>query len=367
MGTALHDSSVPATDLSAALTRYPPDRINDPLRVTGATLAFAPGAAGAGAGASAGAPAGIGLTLPWAQQGADALTALIGQGTLPLGALLLGLLIAFAAGAGHALSPGHGKTVVAAYLVGSRGTARHAIILGLTVTVSHTFGVFLLGLGVLYASQYILPDQLYPWLGFGSGLLIAVVGVTLFLQRRRALHRAVAALPAPEPGHDHDRDHEHSHEHDHDHDHAHAHTHAAGEPHSHARGDGAAHRHGPWGRPHTHGPAPDRPVTLGSLLALGISGGIIPCPSALIVLLAAVAYHQLALGLLLILAFSLGLAVVLTGIGLAMVYGRGLLGRVRFRPGAGLLARLPLASALAVSCLGVVIAVEALSAGGVLR
>ena len=129
--------------------------------------------------------------MPWAQARNDALTALVSQGNLPLGALLFGLLIAFAFGAAHALSPGHGKTVVAAYLVGSRGTAAHAAFLGVTVTVSHTIGVFLFGLVVLYASQYIVPEQLYPWLGVVSGLLIVVVGLTLF-QRRRTWRRATA-------------------------------------------------------------------------------------------------------------------------------------------------------------------------------
>src|SRR5206468_4362428 len=103
-----------------------------------------------------------------------------------LGAFLLALVIAFGFGAGHALSPGHGKTVVAAYLVGSRGTPAHAALLGVTVTVSHTIGVFLLGLVVLFASDYILPEKLYPWLGFSSGFLIAVLGIVLFVQRRRA-------------------------------------------------------------------------------------------------------------------------------------------------------------------------------------
>src|SRR5262249_14361282 len=133
-GVAFQNASVPATDLSATLTQYPPDRINDPVRVSDASLTFAPGAPGAAASAQqvAAAQQGLDLTMPWAKQGADALTDLITQKELPLGALLLGLVIAFGAGAGHALSPGHGKTVVAAYLVGSRGTAFHAILLGLT-------------------------------------------------------------------------------------------------------------------------------------------------------------------------------------------------------------------------------------------
>ena len=129
--------------------------------------------------------------------------------------------------------------------------------------------------------------------------------------------------------------------------------------------ESAPHKHGLFSRPHTHVPADGQRVTLGSLLALGITGGIIPCPSALVVLLVAVASHRVALGLVLILAFSLGLAVVLTGIGLLMVYSRTLLGRVRFNT--GLLGRLPMASALAVTCLGMVLAYGSLSQGGILR
>ena len=125
------------------------------------------------------------------------------------------------------------------------------------------------------------------------------------------------------------------------------------------------HKHGLFSRPHTHVPVDGQKVTLGSLLALGITGGIIPCPSALVVLLVAVYFGKVALGLSLILAFSVGLASVLTGIGLLMVYGRGLLAHMKFN--SGLLGRLPMASALAVVCLGIVLAFGSLSQGGVLR
>jgi ABC-type nickel/cobalt efflux system permease component RcnA len=336
--------------------------------VTSATLRFAPGA-----GAASAAP----QTAPqdatsWVQARSDALTALISQKELPLGALLLGLVIAFGFGAAHALSPGHGKAIVAAYLVGSRGTAIHAAFLGLVVTVSHTIAVFLLGLIVLYASEYILPEKIYPWLGFASGAAVALVGGVLFFQRRRTWLRArftsVGLAELAEHTHDHDHDHEHSHDHDHDHEHSHDHDHD--HEHSHAPHEHAApelHRHGPFGRPHSHVPAAGQAVTVRSMLALGITGGIIPCPSALVVLLAAIAYQKVGLGLLLILAFSLGLALVLTGIGLVMVYGRGLLDRVRLPVSGGLLARLPMASALAVACLGVLLAVQSLTSGGVLR
>jgi nickel/cobalt exporter len=395
-GTALQNASVPATDESAALTQYRTDFLNNPPLVTTASLRFAPGSAAAPGTQPAAAPAPAQDALAWAQSRGDALTALINQDELPLGALLVGLLIAFGFGAAHALSPGHGKTVVAAYLVGSRGTAWHAAFLGLIVTVSHTIGVFVFGLVVLYASQYIVPEKIYPWLGGLSGGLIVVVGIVMFMQRRRAWLRAgrklalaVSLSTGPdhphEHGHDHPHDHDHTHDHEHthaddhdymhthsiahehDHDHAHDHDHDHGHDHAHADDPAVPHRHGPFGRAHTHLPADGQQVTVGNMLALGITGGIIPCPSALVVLLAAIAYHKLSLGLLLILAFSLGLALVLTAIGIVMVYGRSLLGRARLPLNNALVARLPMVSALAVSCLGLLIAIQAVSGGLVLR
>src|SRR4029453_6664367 len=122
----------------------------------------------------------------WAKQRIDDVASLIAQDNLPLGATILGLVIAFFWGAGHAMSPGHGKTVVAAYLVGTRGTAKHAALLGLTVTISHTIGVFALGLVVLFAANFIVPDQLYPVIGFLSGFSIVALGLAMFVQRWRS-------------------------------------------------------------------------------------------------------------------------------------------------------------------------------------
>ncbi|HUS16897.1 MAG TPA: high-affinity nickel-transporter [Chloroflexia bacterium] len=360
-GTALQQASVPATDVSAALTQYPADLVNNPPQVGSATLAFGPGGSAAG---TLGAAAGGGQNaLGWAQGRSDPLADLIGQEDLSLGVIMLSLVLAFGWGAAHALSPGHGKTVVAAYLVGSRGTAMHAALLGLTVTISHTIGVFVLGGVALYASQYILPEQLYPWLEFLSGVLIAAVGVTMFTQRLRAWTQGRASSADAGHGHAHDHRHDPDHGHNHDHGHEHDHTHNHDDSHDPA----VPHKHGMFSRSHTHLPADGQQVSIRSLLALGITGGIIPCPSALLVLLLAVSLHRIGLGLVLILAFSLGLAGVLTGIGLLMVYGRHLLSRVRFSPARGLWSRLPMASALAVSCLGLLLAYQALNTGGLLR
>src|SRR5262249_24901086 len=161
--------------------------------------------------------------------------------------------------------PGHGKTVVGAYLVGSRGTARHAIFLGLVVTLTHTLGVYLLGLGTLAASAWVVPERLYPWISVISGLLVVAVGASLVTTRLQA----ATALAHGNHHHDHDGHHHHHHHHD-GHDHRHGHD----------------HHHG-----HSHLPPADAPITLRSLLALGVSGGLLPCPSALVVMLGAIALH----------------------------------------------------------------------------
>jgi ABC-type nickel/cobalt efflux system permease component RcnA len=275
----------------------------------------------------------------------DRFTELIAMADVSIGAILAAMLIAFVWGAAHAFSPGHGKTILAAYLVGSRATVRHALFLGATTTITHTTGVFALGLVTLFASRYILPEQLFPWLEVISGLLLVALGVSLFVNRlQRAIRPNLAGL---------DHGHDHSHDHDHHHDHHHAHGHDHHHPHEHHH-----HSHLPPG-------SNDAPVTWRSLLALGISGGLLPCPSALVVLLSAIALHRVAFGMLLIVAFSIGLAGVLTGIGLLLVYARRLFERL---PTDGRLLRaLPVASAAFVTLAGVVIAAGALVQAGVLR
>jgi ABC-type nickel/cobalt efflux system permease component RcnA len=290
-----------------------------------------------------------------------ALTDLMTRQDMGTGLLLFTLATAMVLGAFHALEPGHGKTVVAAYLVGSRGTTWHAVLLGLAVTISHTAGVFLLGAVTLYASRYVMPERLYPWLGAISGLAIAGVGLALLRQRWRG-----------EPhGHDHGHTHpharreeprDHRHEHTHDGDHGHHHSHGphgdADHHHAHDHPHASHHR----GR-HHHPHVPDGPVSVRRLFALGLSGGIVPCPGALVVLLGALAWRRLGLGILMVLAFSVGLAAVLVAIGVLMVHARRLLGRVR---GDGpLMTRwLPLASSAVITVLGVLIAVQALAGAG---
>lgn len=260
----------------------------------------------------------------------DYLSRLLHGGELSFGAILLGMAVAFGLGSMHALSPGHGKTIVAAYLVGTRGTAKHAAFLGGMVTFTHTISVFFLGFVTLFLSQYVLPEKIYPILGAISGASIVWIGATLLFKRWRALH-----------GHTHDHiNHHHNHQHDHDHDHAHDH-------HQH----GLAHDHGDG---HVHSHVPEGDVTLASLVALGASGGLVPCPSALVLLLSSIALGRVALGLSLLVAFSAGLAVVLTGIGLAVVYARHLLPDSRKAVQSPAFRLIPVLSAAVIVCLGLI-------------
>lgn len=237
--------------------------------------------------------------------------------------ILFSLLLSLVLGAGHALTPGHGKAIVGAYLVGNRGKAKDAVILGLTTTITHTSSVFLLGFVTMLVSNYILPERLFPWLELTSGVLVVVIGLRMFWQRLLDFARYGYV-----PQHSHD-DHHHDHDHNHDHEHG---------PHT-----------------HTHD-AP--PLTLRGLLALGISGGLLPCPSALVVMLGAIALHRIAFGMLLIVAFSLGLAGVLTGIGLLLVYAQRLFERI---PSDGRLIRgVSVLSAAVVTGAGLVITIGAL-------
>jgi len=329
-GCRIIKSNVPHGERSAGLTVYPANPTEAPPQELEARLVVVlTEAAEAGAsspmisGPSGAEPAAPARNTATPQ---DRFTSLIATKELSASVLVLSLGVAFALGSFHALSPGHGKTVVAAYLVGSRGTPRHALLLGAVVTVTHVIGVFALGVIVLAASKYVVPDRLYPWLGYTSGLLIVAIGIWQFGRRY-----AVAWLRARYP---------------------------AGTNVAVGRG---GHQHGPGG--HTH-ELPDR-ITASSLVALGISGGILPCPSALIVMLSAIALHRVALGLVMICSFSVGLASVLIAIGLLMLYARHLTQRLKWE--GGLLSRLPLVSPLFVATLGVVISVQSLTAAGVLN
>jgi ABC-type nickel/cobalt efflux system permease component RcnA len=289
-GTAVR-TRAPTGDPTDGLRRYPEDLLSKPPDRRTATFAVDPGAG------TLIAPEAEGGDTAESRGEADGFTGLFEDAAAGEGVLALLLLAAVGWGALHALSPGHGKAMVAAYLVGTRGTAKHAVALGATVTVTHTIGVFVLGVVTLALSQYLLPEDLYPWLTLLSGLLVIAVGIGVLRSRvRRAKH------------------HHHHHHQEHD-------------------------------------------LSWRGLLGMGTAAGLIPCPSALVVLLAAIAQHEIALGLVLITVFSLGLAGTLTALGLVVVSARRLIPR---RLAAGrLAAALPAASALAIVAIGCVLTADA--------
>jgi nickel/cobalt transporter (NicO) family protein len=329
----LQHTSVPATDVTDELRHYPEDLLNSPLNVRSARFTASRIAAGSSS-VSISAPSSQTVEIPVVDRARGAFAELANAGELTPGFILFALGVAIVLGAAHALQPGHGKTIVAAYLVGARGTARHAVFLGATVTATHTAGVYALGLVTLLLSQYILPERLYPILEAASGVLVIAIGAVLLARR---LVTATARRPA-----DHDHDHSAGHAHHHDHSAEHGHD----DHHDLAHG-------------HSHGPRPGERVSWKSLLALGVSGGLLPCPEALMVLLITIAAHRVVFGLLLIVAFSTGLAAVLVGFGLLLVYARGLFARINLS--GGLVPRLlPVASALVIVVAGGVITAQAL-------
>jgi nickel/cobalt transporter (NicO) family protein len=303
-GASIRSSSVPGRSESDELHAYPKDLLRSPLDVRSASATLTPGTRAA-------APPTIG-SRPAAEHTGSGFESLIGRGDLSLGVLLVSFLLAACWGAAHALTPGHGKALVAAYLVGTRGRPRHAFMLGGTVTLAHTAGVFALGVVTLGLSQVIVPERLYPWLTLASGLLVVVVGVSVLRQRLRL-----------RGGHDHHHHEEHHHQH--------------GHGHSHGQDDDA--------------------LTSRGILGVGVAAGLLPCPSALVVLLSAIALHRVGLGLALIVAFSVGLAATITGIGLIAVFARRAFGRVSLD---GRLVRtLPALSAALILLVGIVITAKA--------
>jgi nickel/cobalt transporter (NicO) family protein len=299
-GARIISSTVPAESTSDRLRAYPSDLLSSPLDVREASVGYEPGP-GSGA-----APSLEAASSSTREEGR--FESLVSQKDLGVGAVLLSLLVAMFWGAAHALTPGHGKAIVAGYLVGTRGTPRHAVYLGLIVTATHTAGVFALGLVTLLLSRFLVPEQLYPWLTVASGLLVVGVGLAVLGGRLR-----------------HARAHAHGDQHDHDHDHHHDHDHG-------------------YGR--------------GGLLGVGIAAGLLPCPSALVVLLGAIALHRVGLGLALILAFSVGLAATVTAVGLVAVLARRAFARLSLN--GPLVRSLPAVSAVVILAVGIGITVNAL-------
>jgi len=356
-GTAVR-SSVAGDDPTHGLTSYPRALLSTPSDVRAASFAVAPGAG------TVTSPGGRRYATTTDRSGGTAGFAGLLEDHAAGGVLVLLLLAAFGWGALHALSPGHGKTMVAAYLIGTRGRPRDAVTLGITVTVAHTIGVFALGIVTLALSVYVLPEDLYPWLNLASGVMVLAVGAAVL----RARVRDARGEAGSGHGHGHSHGHGPSHSHDHgnadgqghSHGHGHGHgqansdVHAHGHSHGHGHADGQGHSHSHGhthghGHSHGHGRHPGRR----GIIAMGASAGLIPCPTALVVLLGAIAQHEVALGLLLILAFSAGLATTLTVLGVLVVKAARL-------PVPGRIAVvLPALSALAIVGLGLVLTLRA--------
>ncbi len=333
----------------------------------------------------------VGCALVFADEGhehsGDRIKELINQ-PLTLQLTIVALVVSFVLGGLHALTPGHGKAIVAAYLVGSKGRVIDAVFLGLVVTFTHTFSVIALGI-VMLVAQGFAPEDIVPWLSLFSGVLIVGIGAWLLTRNMKQYYSGGAHSHAhghqhPHPhnhshehdhdhphtddhdhghddehGHDDDHDHDHPHADDHDHGHDHSHDHSHDDDHDHSHDHALTHTHG--GRTHSHAP-PERTGFLG-LLSLGISGGIVPCVDALIGLLFAISLGKLVWGLIILCAFSLGLAAVLVAIGILMVMAKPVIERFT---GEGVwLQRLPIISAAVVILLGAILVFKAFNTVGI--
>jgi ABC-type nickel/cobalt efflux system permease component RcnA len=321
-GVAITTSDVPSQSPSASLTRYPKNSLQTPPNVRSGMARFRLSATAAGQAAEP-APAAPGVR----GTANDPLAALVGGSLNPITAAAA-LLLALGLGAVHAASPGHGKTLVAAYLIGSRGSVRHAATLGLTVAVTHTAGVFLLGAATLLIGQWFVPERVIEWLSLGSGALVVLLGAGLVV---RALQ---SGRGTSRPSHTHD--------HDHGHDHGEAH------PHQHA-----------WQT------RPQGDLRPRNVVALGLAGGMVPSASALIVLLVAITTGRIVFGLLLIVAFGAGMALVLGGLAIVTTVLRRAVRAptgLAAHPAARLVARsIPLVSGLAVLIAGLSVTIGALT------
>ena len=313
-GIALAESDVPVVDVSDELRRYPTESVEQPLNVDEATFAYQPGA---------GDSAAPGARAPGTAPSDDLLTTLL-RGELSLLPALLAVGVSMMLGAVHAVSPGHGKTLVAAYLIGSGGTLREAAWLGITVAITHTMGIFILGGATLIAGELFVPERVIEWLAVVAGVTVVLLGIGLVVQQ-------VIRRGSPQNG-------QHSHGHDHG---GHEHVHAS----------------------------PTAMLTSRRLLGLGLAGGLVPSASALLVLLLAITLDRVEFGLLLIVAFGVGMALVLGAVSASVLLVRE---RVRQSPESRwrkpwisrIGRRLPLLSAFVVVVIGVIVTVRAVVALG---
>jgi nickel/cobalt exporter len=207
-------------------------------------------------------------------------------------------------GALHGLEPGHSKTMMAAFIVAIRGTVGQAVLLGITATISHTLIVWGIGLGGMYLWQGVDAEGLEPYFQLASGVIIVLIAAWMFWRTWREQHVHDA--------HDHDHDHGHNHSHDPDHSHDHDHQKLPGldvseegfqDAHQLAHANDIRRRFA------------DKHVTSWQIALFGLTGGLIPCPAAITVLLLCLQLKEFTLGAVLVLCFSIGLAITLVTVG----------------------------------------------------
>jgi len=353
-GVDLDTHGLPTTSVSQRLTAYPADKIASPLDVRSAGLVARPGSGVAASSAEVAtapaAPAAAGGAVPGGVAAGELPDIFRSVDLTPV-VLGLSLITAIGLGAGHALTPGHGKTLMAAYLVGSRGTPIHAVGLGLSVAVSHTLGILALALLIVGAQGVLPPDVVFRAAPVVAALSIVVIGGWMLIAEIRRRLRVAGAAAAAHADHRHDHGgpaeaHEHDQPYDHD---LQRHDHEV---------DHGEHSHG--GVRHTHLPPIGSTLSWRALFSLGLAGGLIPSTSALLILLGSMAAGRAAFGLVLVVAFGLGMAVVMGGVGLAMILARGRLDRLPRRSALGRLAAFaPLIASVAVLALGVMLTWQA--------
>lgn len=326
-GVHLDHSPVPQRSVSNALRTYPNALLSSPLDVRTAHISVLPGPGTSTLAATIAQVPGAGPVARGLDTLNRAFNDLVGSKHLGLGVGLLAVLLSILLGASHAALPGHGKTVMAAYIAGRSGSKRDALTVGATVTLTHTAGVLLLGLA-LTLSVSLAGERITQELGLVSGLLLVVVGLGLLRTAIRDRQR----------GDDH-RHNDAPHGQDHDHDHSHGHSHGLGGP----------------------GQAPGgRRLSRAGLVGMGIAGGLVPSPSALVVLLGAIALGRTVFGVVLVLGYGIGMAATLTAAGLLLVRLRGRFDRrslrSRFRFAGRVAGTLPIATAALVVIVGVSLA-----------
>jgi ABC-type nickel/cobalt efflux system permease component RcnA len=340
----------PAVEPTGELTHYPTAMLSSPRDVSSASLTRSTN--GRWVASSIATPAAA-AAAPASQARSNALADMLARGPSNIVVVLLTLLAAIGLGALHALEPGHGKTLLAVSLVGARATSQQALMLAAALTLAHTAGVICLGLALLIAAPWIVPETVYPWLTTASGLAVACLGASAlarFVRSRRGARPTIKVGPTEQAHTAERRQADRGHalptikvgttDHDHDHGHEHGHEH---------------------GHTHDHGIRGDEPISFRGVVLIAMSGNVAPCPAALVVMLAALASHQLVYGLAVIVAFGVGLAAVLTGLGIAVVRGATTIAR-RLQ-----LQRIaaygPLASACVISCIGAVLFAQGLASG----